>query len=527
MFDDDISRLSLLTRRECVVGGLTAAAGTVLVGCGSSSSTGSASGSSSAPQRGGHLRGGFTGGTSADTLNPLKAIQNLDFIRIANLYDPLVKFSPTGEPTLVLAKELIPNSKATEWTLTIHDGIEFHNGKSLTADDVVYTFQQMLSAKTPGWMAPFFAPVDVARVRKVSAHTVSIGCSRPFSILPQALAISGASDILPVGYNEHKPVGTGAFKMGSFTPGQQSTFVRNPNYWVSGLPYLDQLVITDFSDETSQSNALQSGSVDVIGPLSVDSIAPLQGSGATVVIGSSYEGVMITMRVDIPPFNDVRVRQALRLTTNRPQAQRLVFGGHGSLGNDILGYGAPEYDFSLPQREQDIEQAKALLKAAGKEGLHVTLTTAPIIQGTVELAQVVANDAAAAGIHINLFQTTPTNLYGPQYLKWAFAQDYNFFTYLFPAVGLFLIPGGPFNETHFNDPQLTSLFNAGLSAVDAAKRRQIGHEICNIQYTRGPYLIPLTPPVVSAAGSHVHGLYPGKSGITPNYGIFNDVWIAS
>ena len=213
-------------------------------------------------------------------------------------------------------------------------------------------------------------------------------------------------------------------------------------------------MITDFSDETSQSNALQSGSVDVIGTLSVDSIAPLQGSGATVVIGNSYEGVMITMRVDIPPFNDVRVRQALRLTTNRPQAQRLVFGGHGSLGNDILGYGAPEYDLSLPQRKQDIEQAKALLKAAGKEGLHVTLTTAPIIQGTVELAQVVANDAAAAGIHINLFQTTPTNLYGPQYLKWAFAQDYNFFTYLFPAVGLFLIPGGPFNETHLPIPSL-------------------------------------------------------------------------
>ena len=70
----------------------------------------------------------------------------------------------------------------------------------------------MLNAKTPGWMAPFFAPVDVARVRKVSTHTVSIGCSRPFSILPQALAISGASDILPVGYDEHKPVGTGAFK---------------------------------------------------------------------------------------------------------------------------------------------------------------------------------------------------------------------------------------------------------------------------------------------------------------------------
>src|ERR1700735_1118253 len=102
MFADDIFRPSLLSRRECVVGGLTAAAGSVLVGCGSSSSTASTSGNSSAPKRGGHLRGGFTGGTSADTLNPLKAIQNLDFIRIANLYDPLVKFSPTGEPTLVL-----------------------------------------------------------------------------------------------------------------------------------------------------------------------------------------------------------------------------------------------------------------------------------------------------------------------------------------------------------------------------------------------------------------------------------------
>jgi peptide/nickel transport system substrate-binding protein len=391
---------------------------------------------------------------------------------------------------------------------------------------VIATFRRMLNPKAPAWQASFLSRVDVSRLRKLDRYTVSVEMSQPFSIFPQALAGPSASAILPSDFDEAHPVGTGPFKLGSFSPGVESVFVRNPNYWVPGRPYLDKVVITDFEDETSQTNGLLGGSLDVIGPLSSQSVAPLRAGGARVYIGDTYEGLMITMRVDMPPFNDVRVRQALRLAIDRPQALEVIFEGQGSLGNDILGIGAPEYDASLPQRVQDIPQAKALLKAAGQEGLTVSLTTAPITQGTVALAQVVAQQAAAAGIHVNLVQTTSTNLYGPQYLKWKFAQDYNYYSGLFAASELFLVPGGPFNETHFNDARLTSLLAAGYSEVDQAKRIEIGHEISQIQYDSGPFLMPVTPPAIVGATTHVNGLYTGVVGVTPNYGVFSDVWLS-
>lgn len=517
-----------VSRRDCLRGGVTLAAGALVAGCGSSSgarTTTSSASPAGRPRRGGTLRTAFTGGTSADNLNPNQAIQNLDFIRVANLYDPLVQLTPEGTAELVLAEEITPNSQATEWTIRIHQGVEFHNGKELTSEDVVWTLHSILNPKAPGWQASFFTPMDNNAITALDKYTVRIGCLRPFSILVEALSCSGASCILPVGWTESNPVGTGPFKFKSFTPGYQSTFTRNPNYWQSALPYVDELIIVDYADETTQVNALLSDSTDIIAPLSYASIAALKPAGMHVLAGNSYEQIMFTMRVDMPPFNDVRVRQALRYVVDRPAMLETVFGGYGTLGNDILGIGAPEYDNALPQRGQDIGLAKSLLKAAGQENLSVQLVTGNITQGTLSMAEVLAEQASAAGVRINLKQVTSTVLYGPDYLKWLFAQDYSYYAYLFPAIGQFLIPGGPFNETHFDDPQLNALFNEGMSTLNVAKRNDIGHEICRIQYDSGAYIIPVTPPLISAANPKVQGLYSGVNGVTPNYGSFARVWI--
>ena len=156
----------------------------------------------------------------------------------------------------------------------------------------------------------------------------------------------------------------------SFTPGQQSVFVRNPNYWEDGadgkpLPYLDEVVITDYSDETSQVNALISGAVDCIDLLSYESIAPLKAGGQEYLVSDGGSWVPFTMRVDVAPFNEVDVRQAFRLIVNRPQMLEHVFGGYGLVGNDIFAIEDPEYDHAIPQRVQDIEQAKFLLNKHG------------------------------------------------------------------------------------------------------------------------------------------------------------------
>src|SRR5262249_51349327 len=239
------------------------------------------------------------------------------------------------------------------------------------------------------------------------------------------------------------------------------------------------------ADETSQLNALTSNQADMVNQLSSAAGRTLQASGAKVVISNGGGWVPFTMRTDVAPFNDVRVRQAMRLLVDRPQMLNAVFGGHGTAGNDVSSRYDPSYNTSLPQRQHDPGHARALLKAAGHANLHVQLVSAPIAQGASGCAQVLVQQAKAAGVTISLRQVTVTQFYGPQYLKWPFAQDFSFYQYYLPSAAQFFVPNGPYNECHYNNPRYTSLFNQALKIVDPAKRYPIIHEMQLLDFTDG------------------------------------------
>jgi peptide/nickel transport system substrate-binding protein len=510
-----------------LAGSLAIGTGGLLTGCGTGNTIKAFTTSTAGkPRRGGQLRAGLSGGSTADTLDPLNAVTNVDFSRIDNLYEPLIGLTPDAQPVFVLAEELTPNAKATEWTLRIKQGITFHNGKPLTVDDVIYTFQQILNPKAPASAAAGLASIDVKAMTKLDPYTMRIGCSTPFATLGQALAIPGYSDIIPVGYDVTAPVGTGPFRLKSFSPGTQSVFVRNDNYWQTGLPYLDEIVITDYSDETSQVNALLAGQVDVVNLLSEDVISEVQGESKNVLVSAGGGWNPFTMRVDTGTFADVRIRQAMRLVVDRQQMLDLVFGGFGTLGNDLFGIWAPEYNHSLPQREQDIDQAKSLLKAAGAEGLHVQLVTSDIAQGTVLAAQVLAQQAAAAGITVSVSDVTVNEFYGTNYLKWQFAQDYWFYNFYLPQVSLATLPTASFNETHWNNSRYNSLYNQAIATVDDSLRAELAHEMQQIEYDEGGYIIPFFPPVIDGYGANVGGLVPSKIGLSLNAYDFKGVWLS-
>ena len=520
------------SRREFLKAGLAGSlaigAGGLLDACGTGNTIKAFTASTAGkPQTGGQLRAGLTGGSTADTLNPLNAITNVDFSRINNLYEPLVGLTPAAQPVNVLAEELTPNANATEWTIRVKQGITFHNGKPLTADDVIYTFRSILNPKAPGSAAAGLASIDAKGLTKLDTYTVRIPCSTPFATLGEALAIPGYSAIIPVGSNpDVAGVGTGPFKVKSFSPGTQSTFVRYNDYWKGGSPYLDEIVITDYADQTSQVNALLAGQIDAVNLLSEDVISEVQGESKNVLLSAGGGWNPFTMRVDAKPFNDVRVRQAMRLVVDRQQMMDLVFGGFGTLGNDVFGIWAPEYDHSLPQRHQDIDQAKSLLKAAGHDNLTVTLVTSDIGQGTTQAAQVLAQQATAAGIKVNLDTVTVTDFYGPGYLKWVFAQDYWYFNFYLPQVGLATLPTAPFNECHYHNPAYNKLYAEAIATVDTAKRQELAHEMQLIDYTDGGYIIPFFPPVIDGYGSNVNGLVPSKGGLSLNGYDFKQLWLS-
>jgi peptide/nickel transport system substrate-binding protein len=499
-----------------------------LAACGSSPSSTPSSTSSPAtgkPRKGGTLHAGLTGGTGSDTVDAHQGVDNVDFARIIALYDPLIGYDLNAQNKLMLAESITPNANGTVWTVRLRPGVTFHNGKPLTAQDVIYTLTRIVKNNYAG--ASSLASIDVNNLKALDSLTIRIPCHSPYATLPDAMTgYYYYMGIVPVGYDPKHPVGTGPFKFQTFTPGQQSTFVRNDHYWdTSDGPHIDTLVITDYPDETSQVNAFVSGQADVINLLSATSIPQVQAAGS-ILTADGGGMTPFTMRVDRPPFTDPRVRQAFRLICDRPQMMDLVFGGRGTIGNDIFSPFDPEFDHSIPQRTQDIPQAKSLLKAAGQEGLTVQLVTADIAQGTIKVAQVFAQQAAAAGVTVNLRQVTSTEFYGNNYLKWDFAQDYWYYSKYLPQVAQATLPVSPFNETHWDDKAYNKLYSRAIATVDPAARTAIAHEMQAIDHSIGGYIIPYFPPTIDGYGKRVHGVAPTKVGLSLGAYNFKAMWLA-
>jgi peptide/nickel transport system substrate-binding protein len=518
-----ISRRSVL--RAGAAGGLLLGGG-LLAACGPGASTAgtSASGIPSAkPKYGGRLRVGLTGGTSTDTIDAQLLTNFLDQARLLQLYNAPVELDNNAQLKLSLAEELTPNSTGTEWVMRMRPDVIFHNGKPLTADDVIFSFQRIMNPKAPKFGAAQLSLLDWKHLQKLDNRTVKFPFTSPYSAFYQLLADYNYF-IVPVGYDTKHPIGTGPFKFKSFTPGQQSVFVKNENYWEHGLPYVDEVVISDFTDETSQVNALISGQVDAIDSLSPASISSLSTQGQKVVISKSGNSVPFTMRVDVPPLNDVRVRQALRYLVNRKQMLQVVFGGYGLIGNDLFSIYDPDFDHNIPQREQDIPRAKSLLRQAGQSNLNIQLTTAGIAPGAVQASVVLAQQAKAAGVTINIRQATPTVLFGPDFLKWSFAQDNWAMTYFLTQVGEGQVPGAPFNESHFDNPQFNKLYQEALATVDPVKQRDIAYEMQVIYWNEGGYIIPFFTPFIDAHSPKLHGVLPSKQVPLSNFG-FKRFWL--
>jgi peptide/nickel transport system substrate-binding protein len=203
-----------------------------------------------------------------------------------------------------------------------------------------------------------------------------------------------------------------------------------------------------------------------------------------------------------------------------------VFGGHGTVGNDIFSIWAPEYDHSIPQRAYDPEQAKSLLQAAGRSGLSIELVTGDIAQGVVNMAEVFVSQAAAAGINAKLRQVTVTDFYGPNYLKWVFAQDFWYYQPYFAQVNQATLPGSPYNETHFNNARYESLYAQALATLDVAKQTEIAHEMQMIDYNEGGYIIPFFPAVIDGYAPNVNGIVKSKLGASLNSWDFEHMWLS-
>jgi peptide/nickel transport system substrate-binding protein len=189
------------------------------------------------------------------------------------------------------------------------------------------------------------------------------------------------------------------------------------------------------------------------------------------------------------------------------------------VANDLYSPYDPAYNDELPQRKQDLDQAKSLLQQAGQSDLRVELVTSPVFQGIVEAAQVIAEQAKGAGVSIEVRKVDPGTFYGDNYLQWAFAQDFWATRTYLSQVAQGSLPDSPFNETHWKDPEFLDLIAQARAELDDAKRTDLLHEAQRIEYERGGLIVWSFSNQVDAYSTTVGGFHPARSGFPlANYG---------
>jgi peptide/nickel transport system substrate-binding protein len=516
-----LSRRQLL--RGIAVGGAAVGAGSLLAACSSSgSTTASTAATPTAPaKRGGSLKVGLSGSSGEDTLDPHNPLTFLDSARAQALYQSLAQLNGAGQLVNVLAENIYAKTPK-EWIIELRKGVTFHSGKTLKAEDVIYTFRRILTGNTGGTSfggGASLGPMDAAGLKALDDYTVQVPFSAPYAAFSDHLAFWYYLYIIPNGFNPAAkgaiPDGTGPFKYKSFTQNQQSVFVRNPDYWVTGQPYVDSVTILDFADNVSLQDALSTGTIDAAGGFDGPQLSAL-GSVSGVKTLASHTGAItpFTMRLDKAPFNNVNVRQALRYLVNRPQLIDSALDGYGTVASDVFSPLDPDFDHALT-RQQDIPLAKSLLKKAGYDGdLKLTLVTSGASTGMVAMATVLAEQAQAAGVTITLNNVATSKFFGPEYLSWPFSQDFYSYNLYLPQVSTsFLGKSSPFNETHTNSPTINSLYAQANNTLSKPLRKEIEFEMQKYDFDNGGYIIPAFIDSLDAYSTKLTGYSPGAVGV--------------
>jgi len=518
-----LSRRAFLRRGSAIgISGPLLAA--ILAACGSSSSTSTSTGSASSggtPTKGGTLRVACT--TPAAAVNPL-TIADAGGLCMLNQTGEFLIFDSNLKLALepMLALSWSPNKDGSVWTFKLRQGVTFHDGSQMTADDVVYTFQELSDPKNASNALSTFAGVlTPAGVKSVDASTVEFQLEAPNGSFPYLVSSDNYNAIIvPKGTDYAKWqstfVGTGAFKLSSYTQNVGAAFVANPAYW-GPKPYLSSTQFKFYATQQPAILAFQGGDVDVL--------SQFVPAGATAVLNSpAYRLIKLessihrelSMRCDQAPFTDPRVRQAVALTLDRRGMVNALLSGDGTVANDYpFGPRFASTDTSVPQRTQDIAQAKQLLSAAGHpNGLRVILTT-EVYQEIPELAQVIKADAAKAGIDINLKIETQAAYYGKATYgnsDWLDATmslvDYG--DRGVPNVFLEapLASNGPWNAARFKNATYDGLVKKYVAALDLQTQRQMAGQIERLLLAQTPIVIPYWIDGLTASTPTVGGLNP-------------------
>jgi peptide/nickel transport system substrate-binding protein len=456
-----------LIRLGLVAGGSIALAGG-LAACGSSATSAPKAGATAgAVKRGGTLILATDTLTTNESMDPALSINDGMYMLQGCIREGVAWLDENQVPHPQLAT-WTANHDFSKWTLKVRPGVTFHDGTPLTAHDIEWMILRNLDPKSGSSLqSRLAASLTTSGVKVVDDNTLTLTCKQPDSALMGPFG-RVAAFIVPKGTTDfNSGQGTGAYVLKSYTPGQGFEVTANPDYWQKDLPYLDGVRCLQVPDSATRVQGVLSGQTHGT-EIDYQSVPTVKGSSnATMYIAKNAALLNLAMDQTQKPFDDVRVRQAVKLCVDRDKALQVAYAGYGEATADVpIAASDPQFPASFKSNmSQDFAKAKDLLTQAGyPNGIKLTLETpSDSLHATFALAMATA--VKGSPVTITVHQSDPSTYWDKLWEHVPFmTNDWNHRAPI-ELMPLMFDKTAEWNETKFNDDQFEHY-------IDVARRTQ-------------------------------------------------------
>lgn len=445
---------------------------------------------------------------SPSSLDPAFGINGPEYSITSWIFDNLVWLGPDLQLKPMLATEWSSNENATVWTFKLRGDVSFSNGRQLVADDVVFSVTRILDKSTGSPGRTGLGPIDT--VEATGPQTVVFRLTGPYADFPLELSQRWGR-IVPkeaVGKLKSAPIGSGPYVLAEYVPGSVVRVVRNDKHWDKTAGLLDEIILRTIPDEVAEVTALRNGESQLMFDVpasAYDQVKKQQGVSVSEVATGTW--VPMVMRVDTKPFDNPKVREAIKYSLDRPKFVDAVLLGKGTVANDHNVPPSHPFYWKTEPRKQDIAKAKALLAEAGlPNGFEFELIAAKDRSIRADTAVTIQDMAKAAGIKFNVktidYDTYIAQVYkkGPLYIGfWAMRPTLD--SQLTP----FFSTGGSLNEYAYSNPRLDDTLVNARGELDQEKRKTLYQQAQQILSEEGPVVIPYFLNSTSAFRNQVVG----------------------